>query len=95
MKLASMEINLKSQALSLNLPSGLLWGTASLQTLRTGTFRNQLLLGQQEVDKMWGKEGYLDKPHLLWALDTKSKMEARDPREHHSFSSSSCNPGWR
>lgn len=56
MKLASMGINLRSQVLSLNLPSGLLWGTASLQTLRMGTFRNQPLLGQQEVDKMWGKE---------------------------------------
>lgn len=56
MKLASMGINLRSQALSLNLPFGLVWGTASLQTLRTGTFRNQLLLGQQEVDNCGEKK---------------------------------------
>lgn len=94
MKLASMGINLRSQALSLNLPSGLLWGQSP--NPQDGNIQKPASSGSTRGGQDVGERSYLDKPHLLRVLDVKSKMETGDSREHHSFSSSSsCNPGWR
>lgn len=75
-KLASMGINLRSQALFLTVsifplltlplcleppPEFTLWPalghSQSPKTLRMGTFRNQLLLGEQEVERCGIKRG--------------------------------------